>query len=167
MKTSIKTLSIKVFCFLMALALSSCKRKGNNVDPFYNNRGEWDDVELPLIKPYKLVKLNGNKEWVMNLEEWTFSISLGDVKEINVVNDLILVHSYKTALITDTISKEVWVVIVPKKKQEIGFLKYREYLAYLNKIGLKNELKLHNVEDVAKYAGKNQVIKWNEINSYN
>lgn len=141
------------------LSQISCKRSAKNVDPFYTNRGEWDDVELPLIKPYQLIKLNG-MSWSMNTEDANM---LDSVKQVNVVNGTICVNSMKTYFEHRDLAREVWSVFIPSEKIEKHFLYFSQYEEYLKVRGWQAAPQLYNVDDVAIYAGNNEVINWRKI----
>lgn len=57
-----KLLLFFAFGFLLTNLLWSCKNTRNKSatkDKFYTDKGSWDAVRIPLIKPYELLRLNG------------------------------------------------------------------------------------------------------------
>jgi hypothetical protein len=139
----------------------SYDRTPENVDPFYTNKGEWDDVEIPLIKPYQLVKLNRHDDWDMSLEQ---SFMLGDVKKLNVLKSYIFVYSKKTYFNYQAPIKPGWVVINTSKKLEKTFETYIEYVKFLKENGFVKDPMLYNVDDIAAYSRTHDVMDWKELN---
>ncbi|AMR31702.1 hypothetical protein A0256_09840 [Mucilaginibacter sp. PAMC 26640] len=171
-----RVVDIKFFLIIIPLAVSwlgfnSCHRAQKKVDPFYINRGEWDDYEIPLLKPYKLINLNGMKEWSMNLESDSVLMYLGssiqNIEKANVIDGVICLYSSKTIVNAKLPMRLIWAVIIPSKKTEKGFISHASYIEYLKEIGFSTEPGLYNVEDILKYAGQNDVINWKEIRSNN
>ena len=153
-----------LLAIVLILIISSCNSTPKGVDPFYTNKGEWDDAEIPVIKPYQLIILNGRDDWMMNLEQWTFSSSLGDVKKINVINNYIFAFSKDTYFNHQAPGKEVWAVINPSQKIEKGFLTHDEYLKYIYKIGFKKEPVLYDMKEVSRYSIHHDVMDWKDLN---
>jgi hypothetical protein len=122
--TSILIIGV-LFCF------TSCHRSSKKVDPFYTNRGGWDYTELPLIKPYNLIILNGFKRWGMNMNSASM---LDSITSINVVDNTILVHSLKTIYKGGGTEREVWAVVIPSEKIEREFLYFSDYVVYIKNI---------------------------------
>jgi len=89
--------------------------QGNN---FYVNKGSYDGVRIPLIKPYELIKLNGSSEWILNLVEIPGSVSR--VNGVYVKGNTIFLHSGESYCNNEKV-KESWVVIDAEKKVEECF----------------------------------------------
>lgn len=155
-----------VLCILVVIDalffLKSCSQTPKGVDPFYTNKGEWDDAEIPIIKPYQLVILNGSEEWGMSLQHASM---LGDVKRINVLNSYIFVYSRKTYFNFQGPEKVVWAVINPSKKLEKTFETYTDYVRFVNENGFQKEPVLHDVKDVSRYSLHHDVMDWKELNT--
>ena len=156
------TLSMVIIAVI--LFLSSCNSSSKKIDPFYTDRGDWDDFEVPLIKPYKMIILNGSKEWGMNMEQGSM---LEDIREVNVINGVILAHCKKTIFYPENVNKEAWAIIIPSKNFEKIFAIHYQYVQYLKSIGFEASPELYDVNDVAEYAGHYDIVNWKEIKSNN
>ncbi|OOQ56488.1 hypothetical protein [Mucilaginibacter pedocola] len=155
-------ISFLIVFFLVTCHFADRTTHPKGIDKFYLNRGDWDDFEIPLIKPYKAIQLNGFKNWSMNLEVDGVG-SVDSIKQVNVVNNAIILRSIKTYYQHREPDREVWTVVIPSKKIEEEFLTHREYVAYLKKNGFTNEPRLLDIERVADYAADYDIIDWKKI----
>jgi len=98
------------------------------VDAWYTDPGDWDDSRIPLIKPYELLKLKGQKDWEMALQSPMIGVAIHNVQEVNVLDSIIIVHSGETNLRGGLKVKEAWFVISAKKDpSEKGFAKKEDF----------------------------------------
>ena len=156
MKSSIITI-------VLLLSLCSCGNKKRKFDPYYTDHGDWDDIRFPLIKPYEALCLNGSHDWIVQTTQNSESFfSAPSTKKLNVVNGVIMLYSTKTIL-NGVNTKEAWFVLDPEKHVEKGFSTHNEYLRYLQLLGVKNEPKLYDIEDVSRYFGDRDTIDWQHI----
>ncbi|MGJ1436318.1 hypothetical protein [Sphingobacterium siyangense] len=145
---------------LLLVYFSGCRQTSNQkVDEFYTQKGEWDSARIPFIKPYEAIIFNKLDGWGMNIIEDSM---LTDIKEATVDNGFILVHTGKTVMLGVEVN-ESWWIISPSNKIEKGFTDYRQYLAYLKKVGFKNEPKLHAMNIIANYYDDHDTMDWNVL----
>lgn len=141
----------------------SCKNQSNkNIDPFYTEMGEWDSARIPLLKPYEAVIVNKKHGWIINLEGFDGDTGFQNVKKANVIDSTILVYSTNTILHGIDV-REAWHIIIPSKNIEKGFGSHQEYSKYLRSIGFKGEPKLHDIDAVAEYYERHEIIDWKAI----
>jgi len=115
-------------------------------DPFYNNKGTYDSLRLPLINPYYLVFIDKQYGWQMpikaNFPDHQFYYNLGDlldITKISVIEEVIIVYSPRSRSVDESNGQKVlhWFVFIPQKDNlEIGFEKESELLIYLKDIGV-------------------------------
>lgn len=133
----------------------------SKVDPFYTDMGDWDDSRIPLLKPYELIRLNGQKKWTMNIRGIPGEVD--HVREVAVVDSVILIHSGPTQLMDlgETEVKEAWFIVRPKDSLEKGFGRREEFERYLTGFGLSG---YRFVEPDGVYAefGKEGKIDWDK-----
>lgn len=113
----------KAFLIMSMFSFFSCfnnnnKKVENQGDNFYVNKGSYDAVRIPLIKPYELIKLNGSSEWNLNLVEIPGSVS--KVNGVSVKGNTIFLHSGESYCNNEKV-KESWVVIDVERKVEECF----------------------------------------------
>ncbi|GGH14919.1 hypothetical protein FAZ19_07055 [Sphingobacterium alkalisoli] len=149
---------------LLLASLSGCRQDGKHkVDEFYTEKGEWDSARIPFIKPYEAVIVGEKYGWCMNMEALDGGDSmLADIKEATVDNGFILVHTGKTLMLGVEV-KESWWIIFPSNKLEKGFTDHPQYLAYLKKLGFKNEPKLHTMDIIANYYEDHDTMNWSAL----
>jgi hypothetical protein len=152
-----------VIAIALLMSLCSCGNKKGKIDPYYTDHGDWDDIRFPLIKPYEALCLNGSHDWIVQTTQNSESFfSAPYTKKLNVVNGVILLYSTKTIL-NGVHTKEAWFVLVPEKHIEKGFGTYTEYLRYLPNLGIKNEPKLYNIDDVSRQFEAQDTIDWQHM----
>lgn len=160
-------LAVRTFMiFCVILCVISCKNvahKNMPVDNFYTEKGEWDSARIPVLKPYEAILLNKETGWFMNLKGDNGDSGFNNIKKITVTNDIILVYSVNS-IFNGVEVKETWRIIVPKNGIETAFDKHEDYLSYLNKLGFTSEPHLAEVEKVADYFDRYDVIDWKVVN---
>ena len=149
-----------IISYSIIFVVLSCKnvRKEKKVeDNFYTKtNSSWDAIRLPLIKPYELIKLNGSNEWNMNLQETPGSIS--DIKGINVIGNIIVIHSGETYCNNEKVG-EAWFAVVPEKHVEKGFNKKEDFDNYIFILKI-SDIKFRNVDKVYDSFMVNKKIDW-------
>src|ERR1700760_3652989 len=102
------------------------------VDPFYTDHGDWDDTRIPLLKPYEAIKLNGQKEWMMNFHGTTTGQGMCNVQEVGIIDSLIILHSDSAHMFFDGKAVDkTWFVVRPKDSLEMGFTRKEDFEKYL------------------------------------
>lgn len=163
MKNILSTLVIAIT--LTSAFLTSCLHRQNehsNIDNFYKEKGEWDSGRIPLIKPYEAVITSKELGWFINLEGRDGDTGLPNINKVTVSQGIIFLYNTKTVLHGVEV-KEAWHVIIPNKQIEKGFATYKEYVKYLNQLGIKVEPKLHDINLVAQYFENHDLMNWNEV----
>ncbi|GGH14911.1 hypothetical protein FAZ19_07060 [Sphingobacterium alkalisoli] len=149
---------------LLLASLSGCRQDGKHkVDEFYTEKGEWDSARIPFIKPYEAVIVDEKYGWGMNLmalDGGTFSFT--NIRKANIDNGFILVHTGNTLMLGVEV-KESWWIVSPSLKIEKGFTDHPQYLAYLKKLGFKNEPKLHTIDVIANYYEDHDTMDWSAL----
>jgi hypothetical protein len=125
---------MKFIFFYSLLLFSSCNIKNDKLssskisrDKFYTDQGDWDDRRIPLLKPYELIRLKGDSQWIMPLYTTSINVSITNVMEVNVLDSIIIIHSGETDFIGGMTPKEAWFIILPNTKIEKGFTKRRDF----------------------------------------
>lgn len=154
--------------FLISLLVSfftSCKDRVNKnaeVDKFYTEKGELDSARIPFIKPYEAILLNKNEGWFMNLKGDKGDSGFNNIKKATVVDRTILLYSVNS-IFNGMEAPQTWRIISPSQSIEIGFDNHQEYLNYLKKMGFTYEPSLHDIETIADYFDKYDLIDWKSI----
>lgn len=149
-----------MFCLLTFF--QACADKNSKVDSFYTEKGGWDNGRIPLLKPYEAIMDNKKLGWGIGLDGADGDTGFGNIKSVNVVDSVILIYS-KNSILHGIEVKQSWHVIVPSKGIEKGFDKHQDYTNYLNKLGFNQEPKLYNIENVASYFDKHDIVDWQKI----
>jgi hypothetical protein len=155
---------MKLILAIISCSLLTCtntnpkneKGKEKVEDNFYVNKGSYDAIRIPLIKPYELIKLNGSSEWTMNL--WEVPGSVSNVKEISVKNKLIMIHADETYCNNNKV-KEAWIVINPAKKIEQCFDHKKGFEDFLTSLQLNPET-LYVPDKVYEKFNANGKVVW-------
>ncbi|SEA63447.1 hypothetical protein SAMN05192529_1365 [Arachidicoccus rhizosphaerae] len=147
---------------VFAVLLCACWGKENhtqNKDPFYlSTMASWDAIRVPLIKPYEILQLNGEKQWILGLK--VLPMGIGNIKEVNVLHNMIFIHSGKTSSIdiqNNVEWNEGWFIIIPHKHIEKGFGNKTDYDKFL----LSQKIDIPKLYDINKVYAK--FIKKGEI----
>jgi hypothetical protein len=147
--------------FLVILLFFDCKgikKQRKMQDDFYTrSNASWDASRLPLVRPYELLRLNGSKEWEMNLRKIPGSVS--NIKEVSVFQNIIMIHSGETYCNNAKV-EEAWFVIIPEKDIEKGFEKKEGYDKYLSLLHVISTL--YNADTVYGFFQRNKKINWQE-----
>jgi len=145
--------------FVLIMLIAACSNyKG---DPFYNDKGDWDDSRVPFIKPYEAINLNGNLNWGMNMQ--TMSM-IENVSKATIVDHKIFIYSDSTTV--DHNGKkfsEAWFIIIPSDHKELYFDRHDKYLNCLDSLGVKREPKLFDIKVIAYYYGHNETMDWSAL----
>lgn len=134
------------------------KSKGER-DSFYDRSGGWDYARIPLRKPYELMKLKNNSVWSMNLHAMTLQSSISNITGVNVIDDVIIIHSSKNTFLRGSEVPEAWFVIIPGRGVEMGFDKEEGFNTYMSSMNVK-EVKLHDPDVVYESFKKKWPINW-------
>lgn len=125
---------------LLFTVFASCRYRKKNVkkeDYFYLNDGGLGFKRIPLIKPYE-AKNEMPGEWRIKLQTpQLLELSIHHVKEINVIDSLILVHAKGEVSLRGARCHEAWFVLLPAVNIEEGFLKEEEFLSFLSEKNIK------------------------------
>jgi hypothetical protein len=111
---------------------------------FYEDIG-WVDAEyLPLIEPYRAVKMTDEgfpHDWRISLyvspeeKELNYYLGIHNVQKISVQKSIIMVYSPDSLNVTTSgdfkIPEYYWFIIIPGKNIEVGFEKEEEFLEYI------------------------------------
>jgi hypothetical protein len=159
---------MKLFFFTLIILISicSCEHTNNNlkksrevVDDFYTSTGSFGDyIRAPLIKPYELTKTHSGNDWKIKLYTYTIDLTINNVREVNVIKDVIIIYSGETYF-RDLKKPQAWFIIIPAKQIEIGFDTKELFLSYLSKLDVKNE-KFYDADEVYKKFHKNNKLDW-------
>lgn len=142
--------------------------------PFYKNSGDIDSMRIPLIEPYKAVKLNGSSGekngWSIDLiippeeKEIYYYTYLYDVTKVAVENNVIMAYSPDSISLTDDdkrVGQKVlyWFVIVPDQKIETGFETEEEFLTYIHTLGIESPSWIETNEAYRQFV-KTRCLDW-------
>lgn len=147
--------------------LTSCRFLGHHdkdgskpvTDEFYTNQGGWDANRIPLLKPYEVVKLKGDSTWIMSLHTVSIDVSVTNVRGINVIDSVIVVHSGETNLRGGLRPKEAWFIILPGKSVEMGFAKREEFNKELLALHI-DSIKFLSPDEIFARFVKDRKIDW-------
>lgn len=151
--------SITIIFFLSCTDTGQKKQTKEVKDDFYIKERGLDNIRLPLIKPYEVLRLNGAKEWIMNLEANTLQFSISNVKELNVIDSVIIVHSVGITYLRGENVPDAWFIIKPSVQVEQGFADKKEFLLQLKKYGI-SEPKFYDIDFLYNDFVKNSKLKW-------
>ena len=130
------------------------------IDNFYWADVGWDYAMVPLIKPYKLTKLQGKKEWLLNS-----SISKNEIGDITPlesfsVNDIYIYGIQNEDLNFDEteMNPKVYFVINTKDLKITYFEKESDFKSELKKLNLTEEMLTPDA--VFEQYKNNPVLPW-------
>ncbi len=152
---------MKILFLSLCVFLSlSCRHKSNRIrtDKFYTRPySSWDAVRIPLIRPYALLRLNGNKDWNMNEATIADTICFCNIEEVNVIQQkIVILHSKEPNNDDDS-----WFIIIPAIKIEKAFKNKEDFEKYLSLCHLgRFNYKIYNVDSVYTVFLKNNKIDW-------
>ncbi len=145
---------VVLFIMLAGMGIFLTQGKGS----FYENYRTYDAAYLPLIEPYKAVKIfgiigntNNKHEWGIDLivppdkKKLYYYLYIYDVTKIAVENKIIMAYSPDSiSLSADDkhVGQKVlfWFVIVPDQNVETGFETEEEFLTYIHTLGIGSPL---------------------------
>ena len=125
----------KLILTMGLFSLLSCfnrheKKDQYSKDAFYTSKGSYDAVRIPLIKPYELMKLNGDSTWVMNLIETPGSVS--HIRGVSVRGNFIFLKAGESYCNNESV-KASWTIIDVLQRTEKCF-KDQESFAEASKV---------------------------------
>lgn len=137
------------------------KKNENKEDYFYLDDGGLGFKRVPLIKPYEAKNVMPD-EWRIELQTpQLLELSIHHVKEINVIDSLILVHAKGEVSLRGTRCQEAWFILLPAANMEKGFLKKEEFLSFLSKRKIKLP-GLYEINTVYDQFEKDKKIVWHK-----
>jgi hypothetical protein len=146
-KTS-RILWILCLVLIMVGVLSCGSFFQKHQDPFYNNVGTWDSLNLPLIPPYSLVYINKEYDWQMELKgnfskelNNYFILSLQNVEKVAVEKGVIMVYTPHAPNVDESLGQKslYWFVAIPHEgNSEIGFEDEVSFLDFIRTIGISS-----------------------------
>jgi hypothetical protein len=147
------------FCQFLLACKWGRQEKVKPQDSFYTDKGGLDLQRIPLIKPYEAKNWGG--DWRIELQTTQLlELSIHNIKEINVVDSLVLVYAKgKEVSIKDVKYEEAWFVLIPKENSENGFTNRNEFMQFLLGRGIKSPV-FHEVNSVYKEFVKADKINW-------
>ena len=137
---------MKIFRVMIFFVLTSChqfrhadKHPGQKPeDGFYTDPGDWDDSRIPLIRPYELIKLKGQKDWGISLQTPMIDVAIHNVDSVNVIDSVIIVHSGETNLRGGVQVKQAWFVLLPGMKEENGYAENEQFVEKLTSLHIRS-----------------------------
>ncbi|MCS3798756.1 hypothetical protein [Niastella sp. OAS944] len=152
-------------CLIIILlfnVFTSCnyrKRSVKKEDYFYLDDGGLDLKRIPLIKPYEAKNVLPG-EWRIELQTpQLLELSIHHVKEISVIDSVILVHAKGEVSLGGHNCKEAWFVLLPGVSKEKGFLKEKDFLSFLSERNIKLP-QLREVNSVYDQFKRDKKIVW-------
>lgn len=153
---------LSLMIILLFNVFASCrhgKKSEKKEDYFYLNDGGLGLKRIPLIKPYE-AKNEMSDEWRIKLQTpQLLELSIHHVKEINVIDSLILVHAKGDVSLRGVKCQEAWFVLLPAVNMEKGFLKEDEFLSFLSERNIKF-LRLREINTVYDQFKRDKKIVW-------
>ncbi|MES2111022.1 MAG: hypothetical protein V4577_19855 [Bacteroidota bacterium] len=162
----IKGLQLLLLIWCLSVGCFHASKQTSNTDDFYSKKGGWDPARIPFLKPYEAVKVGAPKSWFMNLDGVDGDTGFQNIKRAAVADSIIFVYS-TNSVFQGIDTRETWHVIVPGKHIEKGFSSYRDYIGFLNKLGIQKEPHLYNIDSIADYFENHETIDWNAIAASN
>ena len=152
---------------VLCIVFISCSIPVNHPDPFYSACKDWDAPRFPLIKPYDVLYLGQNEQWVVSLhstitaDKVKFYTSINDVQKITVVKEVIMIYSHYEKTIDESNNENsfYWFVIIPNKNIAAGFNSEDDFLSYLNQFGIVN-INWESPEDINKSFLSTGCLDW-------
>jgi len=135
--------------------------KKSNIDRFYWEDSGYDYEVLPVLKPFKLINLQGNSEWILNSSEMPDEINdISPVASINLYNNKIYGFQDNQYQLN---SNEVriparWFIIDTQAKKISYFEKETEFKAALKRHNLPE--KFLNPDEVYEEFKQDPVLEW-------
>jgi hypothetical protein len=141
---------ISILCIGIAYAIINLATPKS----FYKNYGDFGAAYIPLVEPYKAVKIfkgvnsKYKENWQIDLivspdkKELYYYLYIPNVTEISVEKKVIMAYSPDSISLTDhakSVGQKIlyWFVIVPDKNIETGFETEEEFLNYIHTLGIE------------------------------
>ncbi|UPK66733.1 hypothetical protein [Chitinophaga filiformis] len=122
-----------------ALLCFGCKQSGinkKNVDPFYSQDNVFDRLNIPLIKPYKLIKVD-DTEWRLELQTTSLlTLSIHNVQGVDTAKGRIFIYSKGGTEVKNVQYNELWFVITPDSLLEQSFESHEAFKDALKKANI-------------------------------
>ncbi|KAA2238598.1 hypothetical protein F0L74_20455 [Chitinophaga agrisoli] len=123
------------FVFLVCLGCKHSK-KTKSADPFYSKGNLFDRLNIPLIKPYKLIKVN-DTEWRLELQTTSLlTLSIDNVQGVDTVARKIMIYFKGGTEVNNIQYNELWFIIDPASLSERSFNSYDGFNNALKKINI-------------------------------
>lgn len=124
------------FAFSLCLGCQQPRTKIKNADPFYSQNSPFDRLSIPLIKPYKLIKVD-DTEWRLELQTTSLlALSIHNVQGVDTVAGKILIYSKGGTEVNNVQYDELWFIIDPASLQERSFDSYEVFKNALAEINV-------------------------------
>lgn len=155
---------------IVSLVLFSCRFSSNDgkkdtgkdtgKDTFYSDLGGMGRARIPLIKPYELLKVSSN-EWRLELlNPELLSLSIHNVKGINVQDGIILVYSEGGTEFLNKQHQKAWFIITPTLGLERGFSEEEKFSDEVEKSKTRMKIPFYNPDSLYKRFEENRKINW-------
>jgi hypothetical protein len=95
----------------------------------------------------------------MNLEAGTLQFSVSNVKEVNVIDSIVIVHSFEITYLRGQKVGNAWFIIKPSKQSEQGFTVESEFLSELKNQGINNPV-FYNIDELYKEFVETGKLRW-------
>jgi preprotein translocase subunit SecF len=150
------------------LLLTACRGNKNKHDfrskkekDFYTDHKGYDYIRFPLIMPYDVMCIDVQEmNWRADLKGGTdFYFSINNVKNVAVINEIIMVYSISKHQVEVNKDPKKWFVIIPSKKLEIGFVNEVEFKAYLKTYGI-HKIKWMDASQAYKKFEDTECLPW-------
>jgi len=126
---------------------------------FYNIKGGWDWISVPLLKPYEVKKIDPeieSSQWAVTFERIPGATN---VKSVTVDDSIIYLLCGDSTLFDYQYVKAAWFVIDTKKQIEKGFANELEFRKYLqeNKYPTPN---WNNIDSLSEALSEGNQVPW-------
>jgi hypothetical protein len=95
----------------------------------------------------------------MNLEANTLQFSISNVKELNVIDSVIIIHSVSITYLKGESIADAWFIIKPSQGIEQGFADKKEFISQLKKSGISDP-DFFDIEELYKDFAKSSKLRW-------
>jgi len=114
-----------LWCFCFGCNQSKARLK--EADSFYLKTGLMDRLSIPLIKPYKLIKIS-DTEWRLELQTTKLlALSIHNVQGVDIVKNKILIYSKGGTEVNNIQYDELWFIIDPASLSEQAFPSFKAF----------------------------------------
>lgn len=136
---------------------------------FYHSMGGWDYQRIPLIKPYDAISVDYKElGWLIKSKNESDSyLDSNFIKKIDVKNAIIYVYNdgleifgkFESPYYKGEEYPEVWIIIEPNEKKEVGFTTEKDFLQYIEENNLEIP-KFRDINDVYEELKERGVLNW-------